>query len=463
MQEPEGDVEGGAAPHLERVRPGQRVSRRGRRREEVAGAHPRGERRLVRIAPRGIHQQQPLVVPNRLGERRRSLLVDDLLEPRGRRLGRGLRRDGLDDDGRGAHRPRMARAVDRDVREVAQELGHVVLGGLQVEQRRRRVDKVGGEFAGEERLGLEDVEEERDVGLDPAHAKLAERAVHLLDDGHEVLLLARELDEEGVVVWGHAAADDHLAVEADAHAAGGAVHLHLAKVGRERHLGVLGRDAALHGETLDLDVVLGLDADVFEGGAARDENLRLHQVDAGHLLRHRVLHLDAGVHLEEVVATLLVHHELDRAGVAVVDVLRQPHRVVVQGLPQRRVQDGSRRQLDHLLVPSLHGAIALVQVHHVSVPVGEDLNLDVPRSLDVPLQEHASVAERRERLGRRARERILELTHGPHDPHAAAAPAHCRLEHDRHAKLLRKRLRRLDVVRRLLRAGDQGQAALLRE
>jgi hypothetical protein len=139
------------------------------------------------------------------------------------------------------------------------------LGGLQVEQRRGRVDEVGRELSGEKRLGLENVEEKRDVGLDAADSKLAERAVHLLDDGHEVLLLARELDEEGVVVWGDAAADDDLAVEADAHAAGGSVHLNLAKVRREGHLGILGGDAALHGEALDLDVLLARDADVRQG------------------------------------------------------------------------------------------------------------------------------------------------------------------------------------------------------
>ena len=310
---------------------------------------------------------------------------------------------------------------------------------------------------------MENVEEKRDVGLDAADSKLAERAVHLLDDGHEVLLLARELDEEGVVVWGDAAADDDLAVEADAHAAGGSVHLNLAKVRREGHLGILGGDAALHGEALDLDVLLARDADVRQGGTARDENLRLDQIDAGDLLRHRVLNLDAGVHLEKVVAALLVHHELHGTRVAVVDVLRQPHRVVVQSLPKRWVQDGRRRQLHHLLVPPLHRAIALVQVHHVAVAVGENLNLDVPRRLDVPLEEHAPVAERGQCLGRRPGERLPQLTHRPHDAHAAAAAAHRRFEHDRHPELLRELLRLFDVIRGIVGTRDQGQAALFGE
>lgn len=35
----------------------------------------------------------------------------------------------------------------------------------------------------------------------------------------------------------------------------------------------------------------------------------------------------------------------------------------------------------HLLVAALHGAVALVQVHHVAVVVRQDLDLNVPRVL----------------------------------------------------------------------------------
>ena len=48
--------------------------------------------------------------------------------------------------------------------------------------------------------------------------------------------------------------------------------------------------------------------------------LRLHQVDAGDQLGHRMLHLDARVHLDEVELVVLVE-ELERAGAAVADRL----------------------------------------------------------------------------------------------------------------------------------------------
>src|SRR3546814_15820675 len=52
--------------------------------------------------------------------------------------------------------------------------------------------------------------------------------------------------------------------------------------------------------------------------AAGDQQLLAHQVDAGDPLGHRVLDLDAGVHLDEVEAAVL-EQELERAGAAVAD------------------------------------------------------------------------------------------------------------------------------------------------
>ena len=62
--------------------------------------------------------------------------------------------------------------------------------------------------------------------------------------------------------------------------------------------------------------------------AGGDADLLLHEVDAGEHLRHRMLHLDAGVHLHEVERPVLVEQHLDRAGADVVDRLarRRPPR-----------------------------------------------------------------------------------------------------------------------------------------
>ena len=58
--------------------------------------------------------------------------------------------------------------------------------------------------------------------------------------------------------------------------------------------------------------------------ARRHANLRLDQVDAGDHLRHRMLDLDAGVHLDEVEVARRIDDELDRAGVGVLGGADQP-------------------------------------------------------------------------------------------------------------------------------------------
>jgi hypothetical protein len=92
-------------------------------------------------------------------------------------------------------------------------------------------------------------------------------------------------------------------------------------------------------------------------------------------------------------------------------------------LPHRFAQVGRRRDLDHLLVAALHGAVALVQVHQVPADVAQDLHLDVAHALEVLLQEHDRAAERRHRLRAGLRDRVVELVGLVHDAHPAAAAA----------------------------------------
>ena len=66
----------------------------------------------------------------------------------------------------------------------------------------------------------------------------------------------------------------------------------------------------------------------------------------------------------------------------------------------------------HLLVSSLHAAVALVQVRHVAVRIRDDLHLDVPRPLNIALDQHAVVAECSRRLALRRFKRRLPTTRG---------------------------------------------------
>ena len=113
------------------------------------------------------------------------------------------------------------------------------------------------------------------------------------------------------------------AVEANAHAGTRSVDLKSSGVRLEGISWVFGRDTTLDGVAAYHDVVL-FEAQVCKGGAARDEDLRLDEVDSGDLLRNGVLDLDSWVDLDEVVPLLRVDEELHRPGVLVLRSLREP-------------------------------------------------------------------------------------------------------------------------------------------
>src|SRR5579885_2994935 len=227
----------------------------------------------------------------------------------------------------------------------------------------------------DERRVVEDLPVDRDGGLHPLDDELGQGAA---------------LGRQRVVVGRHAVAGDHVAVQTDAGAAGRLPAGDQAGRGPEAGGGVLRVDAALDGATPVRDVLLAEAQRLARG----DADLLPHQVEAGHQLRDRVLHLNARVHLDKVEGVVLIDQELAGAGVLVAGRLHQPHRRLADPLPHRRRQVRGRRLLDQLLVPPLQRAVALPQVDHVAVAVAEDLHLDVPRPLDVLLQVDAAVLER---------------------------------------------------------------------
>ena len=86
-------------------------------------------------------------------------------------------------------------------------------------------------------------------------------------------------------------------------------------------------------------------------------------------------------------------------------------------------------------MPALDRALALEQVHDVAVVVGEDLDLDVARPLDQPLDVERAVAERRRRLAPRRLDRFRRVAPvRRHDAHALAAAAGRRLDQDRDSR-----------------------------
>ena len=165
----------------------------------------------------------------------------------------------------------------------------------------------------------------------------------------------------------------------------------------------------------------------------------------------------------------LVEQELDGARVRVVDLAGECHGVGADGLSQLLGQVRCRRQLDDLLVAPLHAAVALVEVHHVAVGVGEDLHLDVARVEHGLLEVHHRVAERRLRLAACRLDGLGQSRGLGHPAHASAAAAGHRLDEQRELHALggahqfvdRRRRRRRRQHRQAGRPGGRDRACLV--
>ena len=344
---------------------------------------------------------------------------------------------------------RAVRLVDGHVGEVGEQLGRPVLAGRRVEQLGALVDEARGDLAGLEGGVAEHALEEGEVGRDPTDPELRQGPAGAAHGQREGRGAAGELDEHGVEVGADLGADEgRAAVEAHARAACGAVGRDRARVGTEAVGRVLGGDAALQREAVGTDVLLPV-TELGERGPGGDLHLHDDEVDLGDLLGHGVLDLDARVHLDEDVATVLAEQELDGAGVDVVDRLRELHRVGAHALAQVRVEVGRGGDLDDLLVAALHGAVALEEVQDLTAGVADDLHLDVPRIDHGLLEVHRRVAEGGLGLTLGGLEGLAQVL-APRDPaHATPTTAADGLDEDREARLLGGPLQDVQVGARL--------------
>ena len=228
---------------------------------------------------------------------------------------------------------------------------------------------------------------------------------------------------------------------------------------QEAAIRILRVDARLKRVAVDRDLVLCQR----QRFARRDTQLPFDQVEAGDHLGDRMLDLQPRVHLHEIEAAVLVGDELDGAGAHVVHGLGRIDRGLAHRGATRRRHAGRRCFLEHLLMPALHRAVALEQMHDAAVRVAEHLDLDVPRLQHVLLDQHVVVAERALRLALARRERGVEVLGAIDATHALAAPTRTGLDQDRIADaigLVLQQRRRLVVA---VIAGRERHAGLLHQ
>ena len=143
-----------------------------------------------------------------------------------------------------------------------------------------------------------------------------------------------------------------------------------------------------------------------------------------------MLDLQAGVHLQKVKVLVLADDKFDRAGALVLDGLGQLHCLFTHGAAGFVADERAGGFFNHLLVPALDGAFALVQVNHVAEAVSQHLDFNVARLLHKLFNEDAVVAKAVHGLvlaGRETFERFLVV-----ERHAQALAAAASAGFDHH-------------------------------
>ena len=160
------------------------------------------------------------------------------------------------------------------------------------------------------------------------------------------------------------------------------------------------------------------------------------QVDPGDLLGDAVLHLEAGVHLEEGDGPVLGDEELTGAGADVVRLAQDRLGALVEAAHLVVGQERRGRLLDQLLVAPLQRAVTGGDHHDVAVLVGEALGLDVARLVEELLHEALAASEGGLGLTHRRLEGVGDLLLLASDLEAATATSERGLDRDRQAVLL---------------------------
>src|ERR1019366_5144837 len=227
-----------------------------------------------------------------------------------------------------------------------------------------------------------------DVGPDAGDRVLDQRAAHPADGQLPSRAPDDQLGDHRVVAGGDHPRSGERRIDPDPRTGGLVVAGDPARRGHEAVAVVLGIDPAFDGMTPGHQVLLA----ELEVLAGRDPQLFGDKVHGVHGLRDGMLDLQPRVHLQEEELTLGVD-QLHRAGVDIADRARGGDGDLTHALPGLRVDDDRGRLLEDLLMAALDRAFALAEVNDIAVGVGEYLDLDVPRFLDVALEKDGGVAK----------------------------------------------------------------------
>ena len=113
------------------------------------------------------------------------------------------------------------------------------------------------------------------------------------------------------------------------------------------------------------------------------------------------------------------------------------------------VQGGRGRLFHQLLMSALDRAVPLAEMHPVPLAVHQDLDLDVPRIGEIPLEVHRRIAKGGGGLGSRRGQRGFHVVRRSHDPHPLSSASGACLDDQREPDLPRQPLGIVEIADRV--------------
>ena len=298
---------------------------------------------------------------------------------------------------------------------------------------------------------------ERDDGGHTLNGQLSQSTAGTLQSLLTVRAGNNELSQHRVEVTADNVASHEARIPANTGAGGHGHLLDRAGGGHEGTARILTVNTELEGVTAQNRVLL------LNLLAASNTELLTNQVQTGNLLGDRVLHLQTGVHLKEGNGAVGTDQELTGAGTLVASLAQNRAGRLVQALVLLIAQVGGGRLLDELLVAALQGAVTGGNHHDVAVCIRQALGLNVAGRIQETLNEALAATERRGRLTNSGLVHLNNALAVASHLNAAATATKCGLHRNGQAVLISEGNNLIGGLDRVLGAGHQGSAHLLRD
>ena len=148
-----------------------------------------------------------------------------------------------------------------------------------------------------------------------------------------------------------------------------------------------------------------------------------------------MLHLQAGVHLKKIKAAVARQQKFHSARTHVVHRPGSGHCSCPHARAQGIVDRRAGRLFHQFLMPPLHRAVALADMHQIAMPVAKHLDLNMPRLQYGFFDQQLPIAEGIDRFAASRLDGGQQISRILHHPHAAPTAAGCSFDHHRQADL----------------------------